>query len=73
MIKVANGKYIKGKCTMSLGSSVGTATAYGLDDRGVRVRLRVGSRMFTSPYRPGRLWGPPSLLSDEHRELFRRE
>jgi hypothetical protein len=42
-------------------SSVGTATGYELDDRGVGVRVSVGSRIFISPYRPGRLWGPPSL------------
>jgi hypothetical protein len=44
-------------------SAVGIATGYGLDDRGVAVRVPVGSRMFSSPRRPDRLWGPPSLLS----------
>jgi hypothetical protein len=43
-------------------SSVGIATGYGLDDRGGGVRVPVGSRIFTSPYRPDRLWGPPNLL-----------
>jgi hypothetical protein len=33
-------------------SVVGIATSYGLDDRGVGVRLPVGSRIFTSPNRP---------------------
>jgi hypothetical protein len=36
-------------------SSVGIATGHGLDDRGVGVRVLVGSRIFSSPIRPGRL------------------
>jgi hypothetical protein len=44
--------------------AVGTATGYGLDEQGVRVRVRVGARFFFSPRRPDRLWGPPSLLSN---------
>jgi hypothetical protein len=36
-------------------SAVGIATSYGLDDRGVGVRVPVGSRIFTSPNRPDRL------------------
>jgi hypothetical protein len=44
-------------------SVVGTATGYGLDDRGIGVRVPVGSRIFFSPSRPDRLWGPPNLLS----------
>jgi hypothetical protein len=36
------------------GSAVGIATGYGLDDRGVGVRVPIGSSIFTSPYRPGR-------------------
>jgi hypothetical protein len=39
-------------------SAVGIATGYGLDDRGVGVRVPVGARIFTSPCRPDRLWGP---------------
>jgi hypothetical protein len=42
-------------CLVSRGSAVGIATGYGLDDRGVRVRVQIGSRMFTSPYCPNRL------------------
>jgi hypothetical protein len=53
-------------------SSVGIATGYGLDDRGVGVRVPVGSRIFSSPRRPDRLWGPHSLLSDGYRGLFHR-
>jgi hypothetical protein len=40
----------------------GIATGYGLDDRGVEVRVPVGSKILTSPYRPDQLWGPPNLL-----------
>jgi hypothetical protein len=46
-------------------STVGIATGYGLDDRGLGVRVPVGSRIFSSPRRPDRLWGPPSHLSNE--------
>jgi hypothetical protein len=41
---------------------VGIATGYGLDDQGVGIRVPVGSKIFTSPYRTDRLWGPPNLL-----------
>jgi hypothetical protein len=51
-------------------SSVGTATRYGLDDGRVGVGVPVGSRIFFSPYRPDRLWGSPSLLSNGYREFF---
>jgi hypothetical protein len=34
------------------GIAVGIATSYGLDDRGVGVRVMVGSRIFSSPDRP---------------------
>jgi hypothetical protein len=36
-------------------SSVGIATSYGLDDRGVGVRVPVGSIIFPTPNRPDRL------------------
>jgi hypothetical protein len=35
-------------------SSVVIATSYGLDDRGVGVRVLVGSRIFSSQLRPDR-------------------
>jgi hypothetical protein len=47
---------------MCCGSVVGLATGYGLDERGVGVRIPVGSRIFTSPYRPDLHRGPPNLL-----------
>jgi hypothetical protein len=51
----------------SRGSLVGIATHYGLNDRGVGVQVPVGSRIFSSPRRPDRLWGPPNLLSNGYR------
>jgi hypothetical protein len=36
------------------------------------VWVPVGSRIFTSPYHPYGLWGPPILLSHGYRGLFRR-
>jgi len=44
------------------GSSVGIATAYGLD--GPRIKSRWGETFRTSPDRP---WGPPSLLYNGYR------
>jgi hypothetical protein len=42
-------------------SSVGIATGYGLDDRGL-----------SSPRRPDRLWGPLILLCNGYRGFFPR-
>jgi hypothetical protein len=43
-------------------SSVGIATGYGLDDKGGGNSSPSRVKIFTSPYRPDRLWGPPNLL-----------
>jgi hypothetical protein len=40
------------------GTIFGIVTAYWLDDRGIGVRVPIGSRIFTSPYRQDWLWGP---------------
>jgi hypothetical protein len=40
-----------------------------MDDRGVGVRVPVGSRIFSSPRGTNRLWGPPNLLSNGYRGL----
>jgi hypothetical protein len=42
----------------SLPQAVGIATGYGLDDGGIGVQVPVGSRIFFSPSRADRLWGP---------------
>jgi hypothetical protein len=55
---------------MSRDSAVGIATGYGLDDRGVGVRVPVGSRIFSSR-RPDRLWGPTNLLYSGVKRLRR--
>jgi hypothetical protein len=50
------------KIQLSRDSAVGIATGYWLGDRGVGVRVPVGSRFFTSACRPDRVWGPPKVL-----------
>jgi hypothetical protein len=51
-------------------SAGGIATGYGLDDRGIEIRVPVGSRSFSSPRRPDRLWDSLRLLSNGYRGLF---
>jgi hypothetical protein len=50
--------------TKSRGSAVGIVIGCGVDDRGVGIWVPIGSRIFTSKYRPHRLWVPPNLLSN---------
>jgi hypothetical protein len=45
-------------------TSVGIAPGYGLENRSSGVRV------FSSPPRPERLWGPPSFLSNGYHGLF---
>jgi hypothetical protein len=52
--------------TVSRGNAVGTAAGYGLNDRGVELRVLVGSRMLSSPYRTDQLWSPPNLLCNRY-------
>jgi hypothetical protein len=53
------------------GSTVGTATVNGLDDRGAGVRVPIGVNNFhfSISSRPA-LGGPLRLLSNGHRQLF---
>jgi hypothetical protein len=52
-------------------SAVGIATGYELDRGEVRVRLPVGSRIFSSPRRPDCLSGPSSHLYHGYRGVKR--
>jgi hypothetical protein len=58
--------------SMSRDRAVDIATGYGLNDRGVGVRVPVGSRMFSSPRRLDRFCGPPNLQFNRYRGLFPR-
>jgi hypothetical protein len=45
-------------------SAVDIENGYGPDDQKVGIQVLVGARIVTTPYRPERFWGPPSLLSN---------
>jgi hypothetical protein len=49
-----------------------SATGYGLDNRGVGIRVPVWSRIFSFPSRRNRLWDPPNLLSNGYWGPFPR-
>jgi hypothetical protein len=50
----------------------GIATGYGLNGRGVVVRVPVRVRFLSSPRRPDRFWGQLRLLANGYRGLFPR-
>jgi hypothetical protein len=59
--------YLTTRCHIAAGSTLADglnphSEGYGLDDRGMRVRAPVGSRMSSFPRRVDRLWGPPNLF-----------
>jgi hypothetical protein len=54
----------------NLDSLVGTATGYRLAVQGY---IRGSRRLFSTPHCPDQLWGPPNLLSNEHRAFFFRQ
>jgi hypothetical protein len=65
--------FIRIICTKrSRDSAVGIATGYGLGGRGIGVRVPGRVRFLSSPRRPDRFWGLPSLLSNGHRGLLPR-
>jgi hypothetical protein len=51
-------------------SSVRKAAGYGLDDRGIGIRVPVKARIFSSLCRQDKFWGPPNLLPNGYRGLF---
>jgi hypothetical protein len=55
---------------MSRDSAVGITTGYGSKDRGVGVRVSVGSKIPFLPRLPDGLWAPPKLLSNGYRGLL---
>jgi hypothetical protein len=54
---------------VSRDSVIGIASSYGLDDQEFGVLVPVGLRIFSSPSRSGRLWGPPNFLSNRYRGI----
>jgi hypothetical protein len=58
--------------TRNRDATVGIVTGYGLEERGVGIRVPVGARIFSSTRRPDRFWGPTSILSNVCQGSFRR-
>jgi hypothetical protein len=58
------------RCKRSQDSVVGIVTGYGLDDKGVGVRVLVELNISSSPRHPEQLWNPLSLLSNGYQGLF---
>jgi hypothetical protein len=56
--------------TRTRNSIVGNICLRAGRQRGVGVRILVGSRIFSSPRLPDRLWGPLNLLSNGYRRLL---
>jgi hypothetical protein len=65
-----NAKRKNSNIKRSRDSVVGIATNYGLDDGGVRVRVPVGSIIFSSPNRPDRLWGSNEIHSQSFKWIW---
>jgi hypothetical protein len=66
------GRVIKpcgGHATLRDNPAVGIAAGHELDAREVGVRVPLGASL-SSPRRPERFWGPPSLLSNGYRRFF---
>jgi hypothetical protein len=51
-------------------NSVGIASGYGLDGRGIGVRFSTEENITFSPQLPDRLRGPHSLSCNGHQRLF---
>jgi hypothetical protein len=64
-------KVIKNNNNIGAGkSAVSIASGYSLDGRGIRVRVPVGARFFSSPRRSDRFWVPANLLSSGYQGRF---
>jgi hypothetical protein len=66
LLHQASLKFLWLRSYKSRDSAVGIATGYWMDDRGIGVRVPVGSSIFNSLCRSDRLWGPPNLLSNAY-------
>jgi hypothetical protein len=53
--------YAGGVCRLLIRRIPYGTTGYGLEDREVGVRIKIGSQIFSSSRGPDRLWGPPNI------------